>query len=273
LWDQEYFSSTKIPIRDRLNIAHNLKNKTNKSITYLITAIELIELIATHNCEDLYPKEDDTKEKAENRLEILQQSHAIIDFYTDKMVPAVAGVKLWGPSIRHLEPMSVSCLPKQPGKLHVTTSTEAFVLVLYKNGYKKWKAMIKWKKAKANKNKKYPKYNPKKPNLNKQFSTPYSSGNCGQQKFGGWSDEGKDFHMDLQRRIQASRKDNPAIHLKEDEACFAHLKLQYKDLYPDEEDGEPTKRGKKRKAMEVDEDAEEEENNGDLDEWLQLIED
>jgi hypothetical protein len=130
---------------------------------------ELIELITTRNCESFYPKEDDTKEKAEERLVILEQSDASIDFYTDKMVPAVAGVKLWGPSIRHLEPMSVSCLPKQPGKLRITASTKAFVLVLYKNGYKKWKAMIKWKKDKANKNKKYPKYNPKIPNLNKQF--------------------------------------------------------------------------------------------------------
>jgi hypothetical protein len=235
---------------------------------------ELIELITTHNCESFYPKEDDTKEKAEERLVLLEQSHAITDFYTDKMVPAVARVKLWGPSIRHLEHMSVSCLPKQSGKLHIMASTKAFVLVLYKNGYKKWKAMIEWKKDKANKNKKYPKYNPKKPNLNKQFSTPYSSGNCGQQKFGGWNDEGKDLHMDLQCQIQASRKDNPAIHLKEDKACVARLKLQYKDRYPDEEDGEPTKRCKKRKAMEVDEDAEEEEeDNGNHNDWLRMIKD
>jgi hypothetical protein len=148
---------------------------------------ELVELITTRNLENLYPNEDGTKEKAKDRLQILEQSHAWIDFYTDKMVPAVAGVKLWGPSICHLEPMSVSCFPKQPGKLRITASTKAFVLVLYKNGYKKWKAMIMWKKGKANKNKKFPLYNPKKPNLNKQFSTPYSSGNCGQQKFGGWN--------------------------------------------------------------------------------------
>jgi hypothetical protein len=247
-------------------------SKENGNTSDLPDPKELIDLITDRNLEDFYPKEDDTEDKAKARLEVLEQSHAWFDFYTDKMLPAVAGVKLWGPSIRHLEPMSTSCLPKQPGKLRITASTEAFVLVLYKNGYKKWKAMIEWKKDKANKHKKFPVYNPKKPNLNKQFATPYSSGNCGQQKFGGWNEEGKALHLELQNRIQASRTNNPAIHLKEEKACVARLKLQYKDRYPDEEDGESTKRGKKRKATEVDEDGEEEEDNGNNDDWFKSIE-
>jgi hypothetical protein len=235
---------------------------------------DLIDLVATRNCEDLYPHKDDTEEEAVTKAQLHEQSHAGIDFYTDKMVPAVAGVKLWGPSIRHLEPMIESFLPKQPGKLLITASTKAFVLMLYKNGWSKWKAMIEWKKDMANKKKPYPKYNPKKPNENKAFATPFSSGNCGQQKYGGWNDEGKDFYMNLQCRIQDSRKANAANHLKEDKACVARLKFEYKNLYPAEEDGESTKRGKKRKAMEVDEDgeAEQEDNGDDHKVWLQSIE-
>jgi hypothetical protein len=248
----------------------------NEKTSLLPDPDDLIDLIATRNCEDLYPNNDDTEEEADKKAVQLEQSHAWIDFYTDKMVPAVAGVKLWGPSIRHLQPMTESFLPKQPGKLRITASTEAFVLTLYKNGWMKWKAMMDWRNHKDTKKLPYPKYNPKKPNENKQFSTPFSSGNCGQQKFGGWNAEGKDFYTDLQRKILDSRKANAARHLKEDKACVARLKLEYSSFYPDEEDGEPNKRGKKRKATEVDEDGEEEEEedkDGNLDEWLESIED
>jgi hypothetical protein len=70
---------------------------------------DLIDLIATRNCEDLYPDNNDTDEEAEKKAVQLEQSHAWIDFYTE----------LWGPSIRHLEPMIESFLPKQPGKLRI----------------------------------------------------------------------------------------------------------------------------------------------------------
>jgi hypothetical protein len=51
----------------------------NDNTSLLPDPDELIDLIATRNCEDLYPHKDDTNEEAETKAVILEQSHAWIN--------------------------------------------------------------------------------------------------------------------------------------------------------------------------------------------------
>jgi hypothetical protein len=60
--------------------------------------------------------------------------------------------------------------------------------------------------TKGNKNKKMPKYNPRKPQEHKEFSTPFTNRNCGQQKYRGWNLEGKAFYTKLHKVIAESQK-------------------------------------------------------------------
>jgi hypothetical protein len=51
-------------------------SKENGNTSLLPDPKELIELITNRNLENLYPNQDDTEEKAKDRLEILEQFHA-----------------------------------------------------------------------------------------------------------------------------------------------------------------------------------------------------
>jgi hypothetical protein len=62
----------------------------------------------------------------------LEQAQEYLDFYVNKMVPAVTSCKLWIPAVCHHEPMISSKIPNTEGELRITASTEAFVSTLYK---------------------------------------------------------------------------------------------------------------------------------------------
>jgi hypothetical protein len=240
-------------------------------MTTLPSPRTLIEFIATRDHTSLQPKAGDTAEEARIKKLSLQQAQEYLDFYVNKMVPAVAGCKLWGPAVRHHEPMISSKIPNTEGELRITASTEAFVFTLYKNGWKKWQSTLKWEQTRANKSQKMPKYNPKKPEEHKEFSTPFTNGNCGQQKYGGWNTEGKAYYTKLQKIIAESRKENYDRHLEVDTACAARLKAAHSSLYPDEDEDEGQSKGKKRKAPTGDDDEDEHDcdDGGEGIEWYE----
>jgi hypothetical protein len=236
-------------------------------MTTLPNAETLIEFIATRDHTTLEPKPDDSVEEAHIKKVSLQQAQEYLDFYVNKMVPAVAGCKLWGPTVRHHEPMISSKIPNTEGELRITASTEAFVFTLYKNGWKKWQSTLNWEQTKGNKNKKMPKYNPKKPHEHEEFSTPFTNGNCGQQKYGGWNSEGKAYYTKLHKEIGESRKANYDRHLEVDTACAARLKAAHSSLYPAEDDGQS--KGKKRKAPTSDDDEHDSDDGGEGIDWYE----
>lgn len=215
-------------------------------------------------------EEDDDEETKANKTKDLKDAQGFFDFYVDKMVPTVAGKKVWHPHARHHELMSTSLLPnKQP---RVPPNTESLVAVMYRNCYQKWNQMHAWDLTKQGP---YPQF--KKPDINPEWATEYTDACGGQQRWGGWSIAGRVKFVKLAKIVQVSRKKNAKRHLQVEKACLRRLQAKYKDLYANKSNRNTAK---KRKASEVtreeeellqlfivdeDEDAEQQVQNADED--------
>jgi hypothetical protein len=173
--------------------------------------------------------EEEAKRKKEDREVVMDW---FINVYTDMMVPAVAGVKLFSESVRHSEPMCTSLIPNTNSN-RITASTEAFTVLLYKNAWEKWNTQHRWKSMKENQGraKEMPRYSRKFPDKNREFMTVYSDTGLGQQRYGGWSEEGKIEYGRLQRLAMYARKNHAERCLAEDTACVESLREKYKHKY------------------------------------------
>jgi hypothetical protein len=181
---------------------------------------------------------------------------AFFDCFVDKMVPAVAGKKVWHPHVRHHENMSTSKFGNK--KPRVTAGSEALAAVMYLNGHKKWSSMVDWKIS--DKKSPYPKFNPKNPEVNRDWRTPYSDACGGQKKYGGWNDDGRKLFTVLQKKVHGSRKQNAKRHEKVESECVQRLQDKYRDLY--------TTTAKQNKRKRRSRDSEEHEEKCELMEWF-----
>lgn len=184
------------------------------------------------------PDEEDDDETTAEKARDLRDALGFFDFYYDKMVPTVAGKKVWHPHARHHECMSTSMLPNK--QLRVPPNTESLIAVMYRNCFNKWNKMNAWDVSLKGD---YPMF--KKPDINLEWATEYSDACGGQQKFGGWSVAGRVKFVKLAKIVQASRKKNAKRHLQVEQECVKRLQTKYEDLYVNK----PTRLNKKRKAM------------------------
>ena len=184
--------------------------------------------------------EEDDEETIEAKTLDLRDALDFFDFYCDKMVPTVAGKKVWHPHARHHECMSISKLPNK--QLRVPPNTEALVSVMYRNCYNKWNMMSKWDVTVKGP---YPIF--KKPDTNPEWATEYTDACGGQQKFGGWSVAGRVKFVKLAKIVQTSRKKNAKRHLQVEQDSLKRLQTKYVDLYVNR----PSRTSKKRKSMMV----------------------
>jgi hypothetical protein len=200
----------------------------------------MMEAILKRDFTHLDPKEGDDAGVVAKKKKSLEEHLAVLDLYTEHFVSCVAGSKLWNPTFHHSKPMSTSTLPNST-KLRVTPSTEALTAVLMLNARSKWHAMHKWKAENKNTRNKMPRYSAKYPDQNTAFKTLYSDPAAGQNKFGGWNDQGRfEFHR-LQMMVIEARKDGTRC-LDVDTAVADRLRHANQGLY------ENTKTSKKRKA-------------------------
>ena len=208
-----------------------MNDKDNK--IEILPATELFfDCIATRDFSrfDVHDSDEQKLEKAHGRREIEQ----IMDMYTDKLIPAIAGPTLFHPKVRHFEPMTTACLPQVNGlgtQLRIPASTEAMAIMTYANNRTKWQSMVTWKKTHPNM--KLPKYSAKNPTVHVDFKEEYSSSNGKQNNWGGWSSEGRQLFLALQKKIHESRKENHDRHIKIDEECVARLYEKYKEMHRD----------------------------------------
>lgn len=197
---------------------------------------DLLEKLLLRDFSQFDPVEGDDEETIEAKAQDLQKALDFFDFYYDKMVPVVAGKKVWHPYARHHECMSISKLPNK--QLRVPPNTEALVAVMYRNCYKKWELMKAWD---VNTQGVYPMF--KKPDINPEWATEYTDACGGQQKYGGWSTAGRVKFVKLAKIVLASRKKNMRRHLQVEQDCLTRLQAKYVNLYINKK--VPTK---KRKA-------------------------
>ena len=103
----------------------------------------------------------------------------------------------------------------------VPPSSEAMTYVLYVNCYPKWREFYKWRHVENNKGN-LPKYT-KKDDSTKRFMAVFSNNCSGQEKFGGWSEDGVNLFDDITEQVAKNRKDRKAEILKIDEEVCARL--------------------------------------------------
>ena len=223
---------------------------------------EDVEFALQRDLSEFEENDDDSdKEKGEKAAK-LTYYHQILDFFVDKMVPTVAGYKLWPQEVCHFEPISFSQIPNSGGKLRITAGTEAFALLMYKNCKSKWEAMHKHDVI-DKKKEKYPRYSKKQdPEKNLEWDTPYSDPTSGQNKFGGWRKKGKREYARLQKLVLAARGEKKRCR-EVDEATVARLFEENKDMHKKKNNSEGKK---KRKAGEMEDDSSHDEDDFEIEE-------
>lgn len=191
------------------------------------------DMIATRDFSDFDIEEGDTEEEIKTKKKGLEGIHELLDLYTDKLVPCVAGPTLFHPKIRHFEPMTTAKMPPVAGvdQLRIPASTEAMTILIYVNNRMKWNSMIAWKKKYPGNH--YPRYTSKKSDKNVEFKEEFSSCSGKTNEWGGWSYEGRKLFNQLQKKIHESREKNKERHVKVDKECVARLYETYKDMHGD----------------------------------------
>lgn len=227
---------------------------TSNNIDVLPLTEIFTDLIATRDFSRFDINDTDTEEeKVEKRAGLLGVEQ-IMDMYTEKLIPAVAGPTLFHPKIRHFEEMTTSKMPPIAGlsQLRIPATTEAMAIMAYANNRTKWQSMIDWKRDHPGT--KLPKYSTKNPTVNREFKELYS--NCGgkQHPWGGWSTEGRKIFNKLQKKIYESREKNLDRHIKADRECVARLHEKYKDMHSETEP--PNKKQKHEIEIGLDDDEE-----------------
>ena len=149
-------------------------------------------------------------------------------WWWDKVLPMAAGNLVhWNEQQRYYEPISGSFVPDTEQKvLNMSASTEAFAQLVYESNRIKWQKFKALKKANPGKNLKIVKNKDKvkpasgkNPNSFVAYSDQdagldplYTDSRAGQQKFGGWTNEGKTQYVKLRKAAKNARKhvDTPA---------------------------------------------------------------
>lgn len=203
----------------------------------------LMEKIAIRDFSEFDIKDSDSEVEIARKRKEREEMMKIMELYTEKLIPAVAGSKLFHPNIRHYEPMTTAVLSTVAGvdQLRIPASTEAMAIMAYANNKVKWESMHAWKKRYPG-GVKVPRYNAKKPTINAEFKEEYSNSAVGQSAWGGWSREGRMLFNKLQKTITDSRKENLARHVKIDQECVKRLFEMYKEMHKD--DNESSKKQK-----------------------------
>jgi len=173
--------------------------------------------------------EGDKKEVIENKEEAKGWFEFLLDFYVDRMLPAIAGVKMWGPDIRSQEEVSKSTFD---GTNRITASTEAFTVLVYMNCWKKWNAMHRDFENHRNSDEeggwKCPRFNKKHPDVNPEYETPYTDSASGQRRCGGYTCGGMKRFFELQKMVVENRRTHAKRIAIVDQACIQRLRKKRK---------------------------------------------
>lgn len=148
------------------------------------TPKQLGDVICRKNLE--YDENDPTK-NAEQREWFM--------WYWEELLPKVTGKYVWGHSIRNYGTISAHTYPDDPKKKYITSSDEALVLTCYENGGQRFPYSAKCEK------------NGRKPDKSSaQFTTRWSDAAVGQNKWGGWSAEGRKRYNTLRSVISKAKR-------------------------------------------------------------------
>lgn len=92
------------------------------------------------------------------------------------------------------------------GVNQIPPGTEAITIMMYDNCFTRWTELYKWRFQEGNDGA-YPTYTSNVPST-KRFKGKYSDNCAGQDKYGGWDDDGIEGFEALKQAIDKNRKDN-----------------------------------------------------------------
>jgi hypothetical protein len=215
----------------------------------------IVEKILTRDFSEYEVVEGDDEATKDQKRKDMAMIENLMDCWTDKLVPAVAGAKLWHPKVRHFEPMTTSLMQNSTEQLKIPASTEAMTALTYINNHGKWNATHKWCQQNAGRSGvNCPRYSSKNPDKHVNFMAKFSDASVGQAKWGGWSDEGKKLFVTLQKKIIESRNQNHDRHVQVDEECVERLYNKFADMHKNS--GRDPKKNKTNPEIPLDDDPE-----------------
>jgi hypothetical protein len=132
-----------------------------------------------------------------------EEGQKMLDYYHEELLQVVATTTLWHPDLRLLETISAATNPFT-GESSITPSTEAILVTYFKNGGKKWKKMVEEEATGG-----------KLDRAEAEKDCPFTSSKGGQQVWGGWNEEGREFFKNMVKKIEQARQQD---HVEEMEA-------------------------------------------------------
>ena len=176
------------------------------------------------------------------------EKQKIFDLYVDVLLFKLLGKECWDTVVRHYHCPTDQIDPKDVTKgEYIRVSSEAMVVAIFKNCLDKWKYIADCHKK-----------NTKVDRKNNKFKVDFIESKKGQQKWGGWNEEGRKYHADIAVEINQARAQE---HVKEmEKACLQRLRAEHGI-----ENCDAKKKSKKRKRQE------EEEKKVEIDDTFDMI--
>ena len=167
----------------------------------------------------------------------------VFAWYWEHYLPAIAGNTYWSKAIRRTSTMT---LANFKNKHCITVTTEAMAVLIYENCAQKWVAIFNWKEGGNESKKKIPKKKDDKDSA--QFQGKWSDSYCGQDKYGGWHDDGLRRFLDILALVKEGRLREKAPDLEKE--CLELVKIQ--TAVAESADAAKEKASKKRKRPAID---------------------
>jgi hypothetical protein len=162
-----------------------------------------------------------------------KENQWIFDVYVDVFLFKIIG-KVWDGNVRHYKTIgSAKVGSGKDAKPSISSGTEAFCVAVYKNYMKRWTYMAECRRR-----------NVKYDRQNDEAKTDFVSTNQGQARWGGWTEAGRSYFMDLRNKIDKARAAKHVQKMEQD--CLNRLRIAHKIVSADGK--EAKKSSKKRKA-------------------------
>jgi hypothetical protein len=161
----------------------------------------------------------------------------IFKWYWECLLPRVVGAVEWGPSVRLYNMISTYYIPHDAkGRLLITPSNEAMILILWENSFAKWHELWTFSQNPANRGKKQ-----------KNRGGKFTSCEKGQCDFSGWDAEGIEaFNAYVQEAKDGRHLPNRLVLEKQ---TLQALRQQYNIHQPDAEAQARANRARKRRRL------------------------
>ena len=179
---------------------------------------------------DTERKEDETDEEYQEKLKLAKENERnreIFVWYWLEVLPVAVPKDKWGIKMRFFGTISGHAPLDNPDDKYITDSDETLIVLMWENCSKRFPYVAKCKKNEVA-------YDPTNPN----YQTRWSNSSAGQNKFGGWDNDGRAHFVELCRVIKAAKRKEHVRDLEEEILKEIQDKYSKVQAEAEEEEGE-----------------------------------